>query len=72
MDAYCAEHSHSWLYIRPVGHHAAPGHGGKVDHFTVGDHFGSLVMEGAFAAEAAEEGVIDGCLSMLIGKHPLQ
>jgi hypothetical protein len=58
MDAHCAEHSHSWLYIRPAGYHATPGHGGKVDHFAIGDHFRFLVMEGAFAAEAVEEGVV--------------
>ena len=57
MDAYFAEHTHSWLHIRAAGHHAAPGHGGEVDHFSIGDHFWILVMEGAFAAQAVEKGV---------------
>ena len=57
MVAYCAEHSHSWLHIRSISHHAAPGHGGKMDHNAFTYYFRSVAMEGALAAQAVEEGV---------------
>jgi len=57
MVAYSAERSHSWLYIRSISHHAAPGHGGKMDHYAVGGYFRFLVMEGTFVAQAVAEGV---------------
>ena len=59
MVAYCAEHSHSWFHIRSISHHAAPGHGGKMDHYAVGDYFRFMAMEGAFVTQAVEEGVED-------------
>ena len=55
MDAHCAEHSHSWLYIRPPGGYAPPGHGRKVDHFSFAGNFRVMVMEGAFVEEAVEK-----------------
>jgi hypothetical protein len=58
MVAYCAEHSHSWVYLRSISHHATPGHGGKMDHYAIRDYFWFLVMERAFAAQAVEEGIV--------------
>lgn len=58
MAAYCAEHSHSWLYIRPAGDYASPGHGGEVDHFSFTGRFRFVVVEGAFAAEADEPAIV--------------
>lgn len=54
MAAYCAEHSHSWLYIRPPGDYASPGNGGEVDHFPFTNHFRLVVVEGPFAKEKGE------------------
>ena len=58
MVAHCAERSHSWLYIWAVGHDAPAGHGSKMDYFSPAGNFRSLVVEGTFATEAVEAGVI--------------
>ena len=54
MAAYCAEHTHSWLYIRPTGDNAPSGDGSEVDHFPFTGNFRSLVVEGTFVEEAVE------------------
>jgi hypothetical protein len=68
MVAYCAEHSHSWLHLRSISHHATPGHGGKMDHYAIADYFRFLVMEGAFAAKKTEEGVVKGIVRQPVAK----
>ena len=58
MAAYCTEHSHSWVYIRPPGDDAPPGHGGEVDHFSFAGYFRFVVVEGAFAKEAVKPAIV--------------
>ena len=58
MVAHCAERSHSWLYIRTVSHDAPAGHGSKMDYFSLAGNFRLMVVEGSFAKEAVEAGVI--------------
>ena len=58
MAAYCAEHSHSWLYIRSPGDDAPAGHGGEVDHFSFTGHFRFVVVERPFVEEAVEPEIV--------------
>ena len=66
MAAYCAKHSYSWLYIRPPGDNAPPGHGSEVDHFSFTGHFRLVVVEGPCAAEAGEPEIVKSLIQHVI------
>jgi hypothetical protein len=60
MAAHCAKRPHHWFYIWTLSHDAPPGHGGKMDHFSIAGDFRIVVVEGAFVAQAAERETANG------------